>query len=370
MDTSTKILRDALLHADAITSSDGPDIAPRTLNSYVNGMLVGMLSTGMTCEAAVAAIRAAIPDINNDIANPNALPGFVLEDQNAVQIAARVGVLPSDIFRMQSGMFDNNYQQLCRRFTPMYLIKSGDYERAKAALAVAESLGRRGERSYGTEVYIEVVKILLGQYREDIVKNLTGQSSSSICSLEQGRPDKEVLSALFMVSDFTSWEVVIQATGHSMKYIERLLNGTLTCNRHDINAFCKVFNMGEYVFDRSENAGRSKRKYVVHEHFNGFEIEDTTTGNRHWLGDGVDVMTDAFDETISPGTWGFARLWEDDFNAAPGETHAAYFWNASEEDTEETQESDDTQPAPDQEDDVIVLSDPEHGNDVADEPTL
>ena len=67
-------------------------------------------------------------------------------------------------------------------------------------------------------------------------------------------------------------------------------------------------------------------RFKVHEHFNGYSIEDTKTGQTHWLSDGVDcVAYDDCNEYVSPGTPGFEEMWADDFNGNESETLEAYF---------------------------------------------
>ena len=66
-------------------------------------------------------------------------------------------------------------------------------------------------------------------------------------------------------------------------------------------------------------------RFRVHEHFNGFSVEDTETGQSHWLSDGVDCVAITDDEYLSPGAPDFCALWADDFNGNEGETLEAYF---------------------------------------------
>ena len=42
--------------------------------------------------------------------------------------------------------------------------------------------------------------------------------------------------------------------------------------------------------DNFPQIGKAKGRFKVHEHFNGFSLEDTKTGYTHWLSDGVDCV--------------------------------------------------------------------------------
>lgn len=67
-------------------------------------------------------------------------------------------------------------------------------------------------------------------------------------------------------------------------------------------------------------------RFVVHEYSSGFELEDTATGKRHWLSDGVDcVVANINGECLSPGTPGFTDIWAENFNANVAETLEAYW---------------------------------------------
>jgi hypothetical protein len=70
---------------------------------------------------------------------------------------------------------------------------------------------------------------------------------------------------------------------------------------------------------------RIEKLFVVHEWFNGFEVEYVPSGQRAWMGDGVDVLFDANEQALSPGTEGFVELWEAWLNDDPDETYEAYF---------------------------------------------
>lgn len=69
-----------------------------------------------------------------------------------------------------------------------------------------------------------------------------------------------------------------------------------------------------------------EERFVVHEHHNGFELEDLKTGKRHWLSDGVDCVSSGREgEYLSPGEPGFAEIWAGDFNNDVAETLEAYW---------------------------------------------
>jgi hypothetical protein len=106
------------------------------------------------------------------------------------------------------------------------------------------------------------------------------------------------------------------ALGYGLGIIDPLIRNLLpkniepTCIPHD---FAAVY--------------LSKGRFKVHEHFNGFELEDTKSEQRHWLSDGVDCVGAGPDseEYLSPGTPGFTEIWSDDLNANQEETLQAYF---------------------------------------------
>lgn len=66
-------------------------------------------------------------------------------------------------------------------------------------------------------------------------------------------------------------------------------------------------------------------QFQVNEHANGFSLTHLRSGKNHWLSDGVDVLFDADDNPISPGTKGFVEKWTREFNSNVGETLEAYF---------------------------------------------
>jgi hypothetical protein len=74
------------------------------------------------------------------------------------------------------------------------------------------------------------------------------------------------------------------------------------------------------------SASYLKGRFQVNEHFNGYALTDTVTGQTHWLSDGVDCVAATEDgEYLSPGTPGFTEMWESDFNSNESETMDAYF---------------------------------------------
>lgn len=66
-----------------------------------------------------------------------------------------------------------------------------------------------------------------------------------------------------------------------------------------------------------------KNRFKVIEHFNGYAVEDTITGEEAWMSDGVDVFDD--ERGLEIGTEEFRKAWEDDLNNYPSETLEAYF---------------------------------------------
>jgi hypothetical protein len=67
-------------------------------------------------------------------------------------------------------------------------------------------------------------------------------------------------------------------------------------------------------------------RFMVREHINGFSLEDTKTGQTHWLSDGVDCVSYSDDgDWISPGTLGFCEMWANDMNGDEATTLEAYF---------------------------------------------
>jgi len=83
---------------------------------------------------------------------------------------------------------------------------------------------------------------------------------------------------------------------------------------------------------KRRNPMKKKRwgRFEVVEHFNGYAVVDTVTGDEAWMGDGVDSVfypgdTFTFGRAMSPGTKKFRKTWEDDLNLNEAETLAAYF---------------------------------------------
>lgn len=71
--------------------------------------------------------------------------------------------------------------------------------------------------------------------------------------------------------------------------------------------------------------GHPDERFKVVEHFNGFALVDTQTGEEAWMGDGVDTLFDDEGVALRPGTPGFTFRWECELNGDWAMTLAAYF---------------------------------------------
>lgn len=71
----------------------------------------------------------------------------------------------------------------------------------------------------------------------------------------------------------------------------------------------------------------SEQLFKVHQHFNGYELEHIPSGQRHWLGDGVDsVPLNDEGDYMLPGGEEFRLAWEAELNADIATTLEAYFY--------------------------------------------
>ena len=68
------------------------------------------------------------------------------------------------------------------------------------------------------------------------------------------------------------------------------------------------------------------------EYSSGFAVRHLPSGKEHWMSDGVDVLTDAEDRSISPGTPDFTALWSEALNETGSDTLEAYFPELVEDD--------------------------------------
>lgn len=68
-----------------------------------------------------------------------------------------------------------------------------------------------------------------------------------------------------------------------------------------------------------------RRMFSVVEYSSFYAVRHNETGEEHPMGDGVDTLSDADGNTLSPGTDGFVAVWEEALNATPDETLEAYF---------------------------------------------
>jgi len=69
-------------------------------------------------------------------------------------------------------------------------------------------------------------------------------------------------------------------------------------------------------------------RFVVHEQMSGFRVEDTETGEDHWLSDGVDCVPDPGGgelDMLPPGGELFCLLWAEQFNEDVAQTLEAYW---------------------------------------------
>jgi hypothetical protein len=76
---------------------------------------------------------------------------------------------------------------------------------------------------------------------------------------------------------------------------------------------------------RAEFDERKDRDFHVIEYTSGFAVRHRESGTEQWMSDGVDVLCDNDDNTLSPGSSGFIRKWEDAMNEPGSETMEAYF---------------------------------------------
>jgi len=112
------------------------------------------------------------------------------------------------------------------------------------------------------------------------------------------------------------------------------------CKKHElaIGSVCNLeaLVVGPLVGDSIERLKLSRLdpqvkcgRFIVHEHFNGFSVEDSHTGQSHWMSDGVDCVhtgdsEDPFD-CMPPGGELFCREWACQLNSCEQETLEAYF---------------------------------------------
>lgn len=61
------------------------------------------------------------------------------------------------------------------------------------------------------------------------------------------------------------------------------------------------------------------------EYVSGFAVQDTVSGEEHWIGDGVDMLSDKRGRMLSPGSKGFLRKLQRSLNESESETLEAYF---------------------------------------------
>lgn len=106
----------------------------------------------------------------------------------------------------------------------------------------------------------------------------------------------------------------LQLLGASKFLAECILRDLLPA---DVDPYCLP---NDYTMQRKTGP------FKVHEHFNGYELENVVTGERHWLSDGVNcVPLNDRGDYLAPGSPGFIEAWEDQFNSDEDTTLAAYF---------------------------------------------
>jgi hypothetical protein len=149
-----------------------------------------------------------------------------------------------------------------------------------------------------------------------------------------------------------SWRIVRFKASGNLPHQTKIGNVTLKLYRNtDLNEFAvrwydgKKFSEDRTYYTNQLNDAMNTMSFMANdiiekqklptfqviEYSSFFAVRHSVTGEEHAMGDGVDVIFDADEKAVSPGTPGFVETWASWLNESESETLEAYFPHLVEE---------------------------------------